>query len=678
MPLLETTGNSSEAAYGGGVAAVPNYIEDVFSTWLGTPENANTWTVNNGINLATYGGMVWTKTRTQAANHCLYDTVRGNGSQGKLLPNLTLAAVSTTGYATPLTFNTNGFALGAFDNVVAYQDSGVSWTFRKAPKFFDVVTFTQSGPATGNLTVNHSLGSVPGCIIIKYTNVSGVGSDWFVYHRSTASSYLFLNQTAAAAAGVVCSNVTSTSFDFSLQNFGSSAGTTFVAYLFAHNAGGFGLTGTDNVISCGSFTAAGSTTDTVVTLGYEPQLIIARSASSSDSWYIYDTMRGMSYTSTSYLFANTSAAEGKFTTPYGPRPTPTGFIATNSFGWSAGEQIIYIAIRRGPMKVPTSGTSVFTPVAWSGDGVSPKTFSLGINPDTVFFNARSRSQTSTSVMDKLRGTNAGLITSYAGPETTGTNLTTYARGYISAFLNTGFEGTASGYGYQDLNNSGDTYVGYGLVRAPSFFDAVVYTGTGSTQNITHNLAAAPQVMLVHQRTPGSTNWVMYHSSMGNGQYFYLNTGNGVPTTDSTMWNSTSPTASVFTVGTNSQVNNSASSYVAYLWAALPGVTSVGTYTGNGTSQTINCGFTSGARFVLVWTDSGSSYNNYGWLFDTARGMVAANDNATLFGGLNGDNTPGNSSALVTTSVGFTVNGSNAVSTLGTNRNGGVYYYLAIA
>lgn len=85
---------------------------------------------------------------------------------------------------------------------------------------------------------------------------------------------------------------------------------------------------------------------------------------------------------------------------------------------------------------------------------------------------------------------------------------------------------------------------------------------------------------------------------------------------------TAPTSSVFTVGTDGSVNANTATFVTYLFATSPGISKVGSYTGNGSSQTINCGFTTGARFVLIKrTDSTGDW----FVWDTARGIVSAND-----------------------------------------------------
>jgi hypothetical protein len=79
---------------------------------------------------------------------------------------------------------------------------------------------------------------------------------------------------------------------------------------------------------------------------------------------------------------------------------------------------------------------------------------------------------------------------------------------------------------------------------------------------------------------------------------------------------------VFTVGTGVNTNENNTTYVAYLFATCAGVSKVGSYTGNGTTQTINCGFTGGARFVLIKrTDSTGDW----YVWDSARGIVAGND-----------------------------------------------------
>jgi hypothetical protein len=164
-------------------------------------------------------------------------------------------------------------------------------------------------------------------------------------------------------------------------------------------------------------------------------------------------------------------------------------------------------------------------------------------------------------------------------------------------------------------------------RAPSFMDVVAYTGNGTAgRTVSHNLGVAPEMMWVKQRDV-SNNWYVYHSGLNvdgdnapETDYLYLdNTG---PAADGLLWYDTAPTATDFTLFHGSAVNGSGSTYIAYLFASLDGVSKVGSYTGNGSTQTINCGFSSGARFVLIKrTDSTGDW----YIWDTERGIVAAND-----------------------------------------------------
>jgi hypothetical protein len=164
MPLQATSGAASYDAFGGGVPVVPNYIEDVFSTYLYTG-NGTTQTITNGIDLSTNGGLVWLKYRSGSAGsiyHHLYDSARGksgNASYNYIYSNE--SGPQGTGAYGPTSFNTNGFTLNDYLNESSIPY--VSWTWRKQPKFFDVVTWTGTG---SNRTISHSLGSVPACMIV--------------------------------------------------------------------------------------------------------------------------------------------------------------------------------------------------------------------------------------------------------------------------------------------------------------------------------------------------------------------------------------------------------------------------------------------------------------------------------------------------------------------------------
>jgi len=134
---------------------------------------------------------------------------------------------------------------------------------------------------------------------------------------------------------------------------------------------------------------------------------------------------------------------------------------------------------------------------------------------------------------------------------------------------------------------------------------------------------------------------------------------------------------VFTVGTGGSTNAGAGNYVAYLFASRPGVSRVGSYTGNGgtagsagTSQTINCGFSTGARFVLIKrTDSAGDW----YIWDTIRGIVAGNDPRLSLNSTASEVTTDDS--LDPDNTGFIV---NQLAATNINVTGATYIYLAIA
>jgi len=661
MPLIATRGAASAQGFGEfAQSAAPVYIEDVFSTYLYTG-NGSTQTITNGIDLSGKGGLVWIKNRNQADyDHMLYDTLRAAGAY--IRSNSNGAQQTGTTYQNFTAFNSTGFSLGAAsgspDIINSNNNTFASWTFREQPKFFDVVTVTGNGASTQ--TINHSLGSTPAVII--YKRVSGAGA-WFVYHQSIPNSFFRLNTSDVATnAGENYWNPTSTTFD-ATSYYGNASGETYVAYLFAHNAGGFGLTGTDNVISCGTYTGNGSFTGPVVTLGYEPQWILVKNISDTYNWQIIDNMRGMALTSGSRLFPNLADAEQVSSSLGYIAPTATGFqpVTTLADINQNGSTFIYIAIRRGPMKTPTSGTSVFNPIARNGTG-SSATVSAGFPADMVLTRKRSSVQ-NFGLFDRLRGNFITLFTDFDGAE--GSNS-----GSISFDTNAGFN-VGSDTGGNICNQSGESYIQETFLRAPGFFDVVCYTGTGVNRTVTHNLGVVPELMIVKRRD-ASGDWQVYSAGIANTEYLVLNT-TAAPATGATRWNSTTPTSSVFTVGTAAEVNTNTATYVAYLFATCAGVSKVGSYTGDNTNgRIIPCGFTTGARFVMIRrTDQPGQWA----VWDSARGITSGNDPYLLL------NNPipevAGFNDVETTSTGFIINAASPVG-IPVNVVGSTYIFLAIA
>jgi hypothetical protein len=623
-------------------------VEDVFSTWLYTGTTPTPLTINNGINLSGRGGMVWVKSRNAAYGNFINDTVRG--ATNNLLTNTTDAQFTN---AQDLTgFTSSGFSLGTNNRVNDSAATFVSWTFREAPKFFDVVTYTGNG--TAGRSIAHNLGGAPGCIMVKRTD--GGASPWIVFHRSTgATNYLILNAgDAAASSAGAWNNTAPTDTAFTVGNWSevNANGGTYVAYLYAHDAA------SDGIIQCGVYAGNSSTTGPNITLGWEPQwLMVKRSTVSSGDWNMFDNMRGMPVGSAGALLrANLANAERNDLTYVSP--TATGFQVTGGSDPQvngSGSNYIYIAIRRGPMRTPTLGTSVFSPQAYTSASGTQQT--TNFPTDLVLSKLRSFEYSFAS-NDRLRGFAQNAADSAPLLETANTNAESNNGAIIARAWNTGF--VQGGY-----NGSSNAVITYAFRRAPGFFDEVCYTGTGANLTLNHNLGVAPELMITKMRN-GDANWLTYSTPTGAGHLLALNL-NIAKEASSSAWNNTAPTATQFTVGS---AFSSGFNYVAYLFASCPGVSKVGSYTGNGSSQTINCAFTTGARFVLIKrTDSTG-----GWLvWDSARGIVAGNDPYLALNSTAVEVTTNDS--VDTDNTGFVV---NQVAASNVNVNGATYIFLAVA
>jgi len=583
------------------------------------------------------GGLVWLKARSAANWHGLYDTERGVNKF--LATNVTNAEISAANTLT--SFNANGFTIGAIENSNFSGETAASWTFRKAPRFFDVVTY--AGNETTNRKIDHNLGVVPGCIIVKAINYDG-GNPWSVYHRNLgATKGLRLNTTSAATTDIgywYNQSPTDTQFGVGADSATNGIGINYVAYLFAHDPLGPSGDGSDGLIACGSMATGNDT----VSLGWEPQWIMFKRTDNTGSWWMVDTMRGLvTGGDDQYLVANTSGAEG---------PVELAEVTSSGFTGKLGTgTYIYIAIRRGPMREPTSGTEVFAPVFASSSG--NYTATAGFPVDSAWYKWTTGTA-APFVFDRLRG-NPYLLTSANGAETAST-------GAFDSNVNFRVTGASGDY---------STYINYLLRRAPGFFDMVAYTGNGvAGRTVPHNLGVAPELMIVKRREGSGNGWKSYVAPLGPTYALTLNETSQAELQGSTLWNSTAPSSEVFSVGTNSQSNASGGTYIAYLFATLPGVSKVGSYTGNGSSQTIDCGFTGGARFVLIKrTDSTGD-----WIVgDATRGIVAGNDPYFKFNANTAADT--DEDWLDTDNSGFIV---NQVTTSNANVNTATYIYLAIA
>jgi hypothetical protein len=214
-------------------------------------------------------------------------------------------------------------------------------------------------------------------------------------------------------------------------------------------------------------------------------------------------------------------------------------------------------------------------------------------------------------------------------------------------------------------------------RAKGFFDCIAYTGNGSSSAHKHSLGVVPEMMIIKRRD-SAVNWLVFTNISSSGYvrntlntdggsatvHPYLTDGNGyglsyIPTSDS-----------IYLESNGSGWNNTGGTYIAHLFATATGVSKVGNYTGNGSNQNIACGFSGGARFVMIKrTDSTGDW----YLWDTARGIVAGNESHISLNETIAEVTTDDS--IDPYSTGFTV---NQVAATNINVTSGTYIFLAIA
>ena len=637
-------------AAGSGGAAQALYVDDVFSTYL-YEGNGGPQTIANGIDLSGEGGLVWLKDRENGSDsspeiHGLFDTERG---ATKFIQSDGANSQSTNTESLK-TFNSNGFTLGTYNRFTESGTDYVSWTFRKAPGFFDVVTYTGNG--TAGRTISHSLGSTPGMIMVKQTNG---GNDWNVWHRSIPNThYLVLNSTQASTNqstfGInVWNSTTPTSTSFTVGNWASTNQNNqeYVAYIFAHDDQSFGTDEDEAVIKCGSYTG-NTSTKPFIDLGFEPQWVMIKRTSDTDPWICFDNMRGIPTGQFSErLELNNSNAEDTF-----GRITlfPNGFESSYNTGFqnSNGETYIYMAIRR-PHKPPSTGTDVFNPSTQVG---TVPNFSTNFPVDFAIRLLHFGGNTTFSQMVVSRLTGERYM------PTSQTNAEAAPSGFSIDLQHMD--------GWGDMGGLG---TGLSFKRAPGFLDVVCYTGDGTSgRTINHNLGAIPEFWLFKRRDAVGS-WTVGSSYLSNptGDRLILNSDGAVAATGITAWTNT---ATTFLADYSGIYNASGGEYIAYFFASLSGISKVGTYSGTGNNIDVDCGFTAGARFIMIKrTDSAGDW----FVFDSVRGIVSGNDPYMRLNSTGAQNS--NSDNVDPLNSGFTVV-AGAPSDL--NANGGTYLFFAIA
>lgn len=371
-----------------------------------------------------------------------------------------------------------------------------------------------------------------------------------------------------------------------------------------------------------------------------------------------------------YPALRSNAATDVFNINFGQRPftytPPSGFVALNTYNLSTP------TIPNGAVYMAATlytGTGAALTVANTVNGTN-------FQPDWVWVKGRSGA-TDHALYDVLRGTTKQLESNNTAAETTeATGLTAFgstgftvgalAQMNTSAATYVGWQWKANGAGVTNTNGSITSTVS---ANTTAGFAVVTYTGTGANATVGHGLGVTPSMIIVKSRSQ-AVNWLVWHTSLPTPStaYLLLNQTDASSNSPTTVWNSTVPTSSVFSLGTNTSVNNSASTYVAYVFAAVAGYSAFGSYTGNGSADGpfVFLGFR--PRFIFIK----SSSRVEDWhIMDTSRSTYNKID-ADLYPNLSNAEAANNGTDIL--SNGFKLRSTDS----GTNFSGATYIYMAFA
>jgi hypothetical protein len=307
---------------------------------------------------------------------------------------------------------------------------------------------------------------------------------------------------------------------------------------------------------------------------------------------------------------------------FGQRPftytPPTGYVALNTYNL--------------PTPTIKNGAAYMAATTYTGNGSTISvlnsnntTTGVSFQPDFVWMKNRSN-VADHALYDVLR--TAMLSSNTTAAEVAASNVVSYnSNGFtiasgdsrLNANTNTyiGWNWKAGGTGVSNTNGSITSTVSAGATQG---FSVVTYSGTGSVATVGHGLGVAPK-LIIGKRRNSTGNWQVYHGAISNmsSGFITLNSTNAFSTGSSAVWNNTAPTSSVFTIGTDADLNASGSTNVAYCFSEITGYSKFGSYSGTNTTDGpfVYCGFR--PRFIMTKNITSGGTFTYGWaIFDTSR------------------------------------------------------------
>ena len=321
------------------------------------------------------------------------------------------------------------------------------------------------------------------------------------------------------------------------------------------------------------------------------------------------------------------------------------------------------------------GDDYFQAVTYTGNGSTNTITGLRFQPDFVWIKGRSGA-TDHALYDAVRGTTKDLVSNSTAAETTqSTGLTSFNSDGFTLGALSKVNTNAATYvawcwkanGTTSSNTSG-SITSTVSVNTTAGFSIVTYTGTGANATVGHGLGVAPAMVIVKRRS-STGNWNVRHVSITAANSLYLNLTNASQS-DPTVWNSTVPTSTVFSIGTDTGVNASGATYVAYCWSEIAGFSKFGSYTGNGSTDGLFVYLGFRPKFILL---KGTSTADDWYIHDSTRNTYNVVD-LRLSPNLSSAEVQSSVTVLDFLSNGFKLRTSNG----GWNGSGNNYIYAAFA
>ena len=331
-----------------------------------------------------------------------------------------------------------------------------------------------------------------------------------------------------------------------------------------------------------------------------------------------------------------------------------------------------------------NGEDYFKQVIYTGNGTDANSITgVGFQPDFVWLKGRSVSEHHT-LNDSVRGANKQLYSHLTYDEATDTDrLQSFdSDGFTlgtDVVVNQNSQSFASWNWYtggSSASNTDGTITSTIKVNTTAGISIGTYTGNGTAgATVGHGLGAAPDLILIKDRAdPVAHSWAVFHSKLGGTKALSLNE-NGTPSTNAVWFNNTSPTSSVFSVGSSgSATNSNGYSRIFYAFTAKKGFSKMSEYTGNGNTSGpfVYTGFK--PAFLLIKCTTATEHWNIPCFRNEDLGFTNGTVNFLSPNLINGVRDMDQNPAVDFLSNGFRILTSDA----NLNTNGGNYLYYAIA